>query len=711
MPLLPAPGRRLRPALAAALLAFCTALPVPAPAQTGPQIEIADGAGATRPVDAAGLIARARAARVLPVLIELDVAMEPEGLLEAAERSAQRGAIAAAQARVRAALPEGRSLVAFETIPYVALHATAADLAALLALPGILSIVEDVPVEARVSNSMPQIRAPAVWRRGFRGTGWAVAVLDTGVDSRHPAINGVVSEACFSTNSRALGLRSLCPDGAETSTARGSGRNCSMNVRGCDHGTHVAGIAAGFDTGFRGAAWDADLIAIQVFSRQIRDAECNGNAPCTISFKSDQARGLERVALLTANHRIAAANMSLGGGNYALPCDSAVRERPVRLAAANLRSLGVAVIAASGNDHSDDGIGAPACLSSTVAVGASAILLDDGVEYEGVAPLSDHAAPLALLAPGSQIRSTVPGGGFAVKSGTSLSAPHVAGAWALLKQAHPEATVDHVLRALVCTGRNLSRNNLPRPRLNVAAALDFLDDPLDRRTWDFRSRAQMNDWTRVQGSFIRIPGENVLRATGGGFGRFRVILSAFCGPDVIVDARMRRLDPDPFFGWNSGIMVSAHAMADGSVSGLLFAYNRSGVGRIIAIDGANPNMGTGKLRLLCEGSAQVNVDDWNDLRIDSVGGAHRFFVNGVRVCAVRDRTHVGGFMGVAMALPGWWPEHVLDVDRVRVAARAPTRAEQRAIWAEEEADIARARAGEPVAMGRQMDVSELFGSP
>ena len=81
----------------------------------------------------------------------------------------------------------------------------------------------------------------------------------------------MVSEACYSTNDPFFSATSVCPGGVEASTAPDSGLNCDALdpsiADGCNHGTHVAGIAAGNGVGFNGMALDANVIAIQVFSK------------------------------------------------------------------------------------------------------------------------------------------------------------------------------------------------------------------------------------------------------------------------------------------------------------------------------------------------------------------------------------------------------------------------------------------------------------
>ena len=80
---------------------------------------------------------------------------------------------------------------------------------------------------------------------------------------------------------------------------------------------------------------------------------------------------------------------------------------------------------------------------------------------------------LNLLAPGRLINSSVLGGNFRQFTGTSMAAPHVAGAWALLNQAAPNASVPQVLNALSATGRPITdpRNAKATPSIAVPAVI------------------------------------------------------------------------------------------------------------------------------------------------------------------------------------------------------------------------------------------------
>lgn len=427
------------------------------------------------------LVSRARAEGTVAVIVrmqESDLAADlPEAeiqSLRAAKRRNLLGRLGLDDRRDRA----GQEVKAFGQLSGFAMRADATDLAELLNNPEVMAVAEDVAYPPALFESIPVIGAIGGSFSGYTGQGQVVAILDTGVDKGHPLLPGkVISEACYSTNSTANGTYSLCPGAVTALTAAGAAVNCDASQwgSGCNHGTHVAGIVAGNNPDYSGIAKDAQLIAIQVFTGFTSASGYCGTSgnPCVLAYTSDIIRGLEHVYALRGSYPIAAANLSLGGGNYTSNCDGDAAKPAID----NLRAAGIATVVASGNSGYTTGLGSPACISSAISVGASC---DSAGAYcadtDTVAGYSNSAPFLSLLAPGSLITSSVPGGGYASWHGTSMATPHVAGAWALLRQARPGASVDQVLTALKDGGTPVtdSRNGVTTPRIQPAVAIDKL---------------------------------------------------------------------------------------------------------------------------------------------------------------------------------------------------------------------------------------------
>jgi subtilisin family serine protease len=417
-------------------------------------------------------------------MVRLDVTVRREGALSPSQAAQQRQKIAQAQNRVLDKVTDGEvsSVTRFKFVPFLGMEIDEKAMAQLTTVSEVVSMQEDTklkisqeddPITPSLTNTITLIGVDKVWNEGFTGQGQAIAVLDTGVDKSHPFFSGkTVSEACFSTTSGTT--ITLCPNEMDEHIGSGAGVNCPLSLDGCDHGTHVAGIALGNGAGFSGVAKDADLIAIQVFSRVDSDGDCDPDpAPCIASFNSDIVQGLERVLELHNNPSftpaIASVNLSLGGELFAPPnCDSDAPSIPTKMAVDNLRDAGIVTIAATGNDFVSGAITTPACLSNVVSVGATN-------NSDVVALFSNCAGNQNVLAPGVSVNSSLPGGGFGTKSGTSMATPHMAGAWALARDKSSFSTINTILSAFVSTGTPVSDPNCPtKPRINVDLAIDQL---------------------------------------------------------------------------------------------------------------------------------------------------------------------------------------------------------------------------------------------
>lgn len=409
-----------------------------APPQAGPQL----AAPAVMRVDPAAVrsfqqlravaAATPRRVRVIGRLSEAAVrGTAPPRIPIAASLSIPLAQISTAQGRLLSRLGSlGVPAAALDRLPYVVVEANPLELDHLIAEGEIAEVHEDALATTSVGASGQVIRAVQARALGATGAGTAIAILDTGVDRRHAFFGKrVVAEACFSTTSSTSQSVSACPGSGSAEYGADTARPCLAS--GCDHGTHVAGIAAGagprLDPLFHGVAPQARVVAVQVFSAlsdSASDQPCGrrGRAsPCALAFTSDIMRALQYVRDVRGQHNIVAANLSLAGPGS--PTCAGDPSAPIIDA---LAAEGVATVAAAGNSGFNDRIGSPACVPAAVAVGAT-----DNSDQR--ASFSNVSREVDLFAPGVDIRSSVPGGGYATMSGTSMAAPQVAGAIAALR--------------------------------------------------------------------------------------------------------------------------------------------------------------------------------------------------------------------------------------------------------------------------------------
>jgi len=459
-----------------------------------------------------------RADGTFRVIVQLRGDYGDEAVLPRAAVESRRQAIARDQSLVLDALATStRASRRFVAIPAFAVTVDMAGLQALQTNPLVASIEIDRLNKPSMVESNELIGATAATQAGYGGAGMVVAVLDTGVQHRdqatgelrpHAMLRGRVSaEACFSTHDPANNVESLCKDNTSEQTFEAGAAAPCADI--CDHGTHVAGTIAGnrveiFDPyaavnrPHSGVAPEAKIIAIQVFSKFSSEDYCGvGSAPCVLTYDSDYTAALEWLYVNYGDARfggtLVAANMSLGGGYYQTMAACNRDNSATKVAIDNLRSRKVATVISSGNEAFVDAIGAPACISSAIAVGATLTAnatngITDRVATFSNSPTVANNNPntsgdrlLDLLAPGEKVTSAVTTGSTSTTVtaaydswlGTSMAAPHVAGAWAAVRSAAPNASVTQVLNWLRNNGKPITnrRNGLVVPRIDVGKAI------------------------------------------------------------------------------------------------------------------------------------------------------------------------------------------------------------------------------------------------
>ena len=328
----------------------------------------------------------------------------------------------------------------YSRLPYLAMRCSDAALIRLAMSSEVLDIASDEEFFLNLRQSIPLIGASKVHTDGFLGQGYTVSILDTGVDKAHLAFGRrVVAEACFTDANQ-------CPNGTDTQIGPGAGVPCAHAQ--CYHGTHVAGIAAGSSGVVTGVAPRANLVSMQIFT-------VRAGGGLSSSF-SDIMAAIEHTAVLArTGMKIAAINMSLGTGPIVGDCTSSYQG--IDDAVALAKAAGVGTIAAAGNNGSLTGISSPGCIRSIVAVGST-------TKSDSISSFSNRGPEMDLWAPGSSITSASPRNTTRNLSGTSMSAPHVAGAYALIHSMFPGQLTPDDIRTMV---KSFGTDVVGRPRLRV----------------------------------------------------------------------------------------------------------------------------------------------------------------------------------------------------------------------------------------------------
>ena len=362
--------------------------------------------------------------------------------------------------------PYGQMKKVFNSINAVNVIVSPSLLAALEADPNVKYISPNRAHRSFLDLTTAAVSAGVAWQSGWDGTGVGIAIVDSGVALKHDLTgsNGVNSRVVYSEN-----FATGAMDASD----------------GYGHGTHVAGIAGssgkdssgvGFKRTFKGVAPNANLINLRVLDQ-------NGSG-----FEADVISAIQRAIDLKNTYNIRVINLSLGHPVY-----ESYKLDPLCQAVEAAWKAGIVVVAAAGNYGRDNSMGtkgygtiaSPGNDPYVITVGAmktnnTPYTSDDTIaSYSSKGPtLVDHivkpdlVAPgnlvISLLAPNSTLALAYPktlisnslfeslsasgkSGDYFTLSGTSMAAPVVSGAAALLIQQHPSLTPDQVKARLMKT--------------------------------------------------------------------------------------------------------------------------------------------------------------------------------------------------------------------------------------------------------------------
>jgi subtilisin family serine protease len=359
--------------------------------------------------------------------------------------------------------------------------------------PRVESIELVRPLKAQLAQGIPLMNA-LVYRSTYSGAGVSVAIVDSGVDYRHPRLGG----GGF-PNSKVIGGYDF------------GDLDADPQASGSAHGTACAGIAAG-DLGttndyIGGVAASAKIYALKITagaSGGSSSAEVIAAWDWCITHKNDDPA-----------NPILVISTSFGGERYFSACDGV--QSAEATAANNAVAAGITVLAASGNDGYCDSLSSPACLSSVISVGAvydaaygtvtlcidpescapkyfdpscdTSFGTDSVTGADKVTPYSNIASFLGVLAPAHRAYTTdiVGAGGYSAGDydpnfgGTSAACPYAAGAVAALQSA-ARTTLGRVLtpaevrQRLVATGDPVTDTKvaITKPRINLGRAIESL---------------------------------------------------------------------------------------------------------------------------------------------------------------------------------------------------------------------------------------------
>ncbi|MCS6939432.1 MAG: S8 family serine peptidase [Roseiflexus sp.] len=399
----------------------------------------------------------------------------------------------------------------------IAVAATRDQLSMLRSLPGVADVRIIPPKERSTARAISFIGAPQFWSAAghLTGAGVRIGIIDSGIDYTHATFGGPGASEAFRSNHPAIiepgtfptekviagydfvgdaydasgrfGSPLPVPDPDPLDCA-GEGADAARRISG-GHGTHVAGIAAGYGVDASGRTYRGPYVGSVTFEHFL---VAPGVAPgaTLVALKIFGCRGTTTFLTRAIDYAIDpngdgntddrlvdVLNISLGSpfGSEADP-DVVAVNRAVE--------AGIVVVVAAGDaGNTFYSISSPASATQAIAVGASVDAgRDPSLPPDSLDALTSRGPQRArvlkpdLVAPGVAIRSAAAGSGAAAQSlsGASIATPQVAGAAALLRQLHPSWTPAQIKAALMNAARPTrdASGNLYPPSLTGAGRLD-----------------------------------------------------------------------------------------------------------------------------------------------------------------------------------------------------------------------------------------------
>lgn len=427
------------------------------------------GALAITFLPSAGDADRFRAAGDPPGLAEVVVTFSSPAVAGATGRAgrAARAAVDREHGRfasaLQSALPEARIRWRYRVVLNgVAVVLPRRDIARLAGIEGVRAVDSETTYRS-ATTAAQGLSAMGNWKAGLpnKGAGMKIGIIDDGVDQRHPYFApadyvmppGFPKGQTAYTTAKVIVARAFPPPGTAWKSA-----GKPFDPTESRHATHVAGIAAGNPNTAASGGTRISGVAPLAYIGNYKALTVPTDAGVGLDGNAAELVAAIEAAVVDGMDVI---NLSIGEPEIepsrdlvALALDAAAR-------------AGVIPVVAAGNDFDSFGLGSLASPGTSAgAITVAAVSISGGTARPSLASFSS-SGPTALSlrlkpdisAPGVSILSSVPSGGWATMSGTSMATPQVAGAAALLLERHPDWPVADVKAALIGTGTLVEANN------------------------------------------------------------------------------------------------------------------------------------------------------------------------------------------------------------------------------------------------------------